>query len=256
MAHVHEAGVPSRTGVHAAQIAARGFTSCTDFLDGANSWGLQYAGTGGARPYDEAKLTEGLGDDLFLLTSGASPKEYGSCGVTHQTIFGTIEIMREAGIGADDIASIELLVTPWADRISPYRNPINGEQAKFSIRQGVAGLLVGGIPELPYTHAFDDAAAQDPRYVAARERVTITVFDGETTRGFADQTVIATLKDGRTITKVVPGLEGREHSLDERIAMVRNLAGPSLGDARADRLVDIVMDLDNRVVTDIGAVAG
>ena len=253
MAHVHEAGIPARTGVFAAQVTASGFTACTDYLDGNYSWGIQFAGEAGARPYDEAKLTAGLGERLFLELAGVAPKQYGSCGLTHQTIHGTIEIMRENGIGPDDIAHIELRVPPWADRIAPYREPVSGEQAKFSIRQGVAGLLVGGIPELPYTHAFDDAAARDPRYVRARERVDVVVLEGESVRGFADQTVIVTLRDGRVITKVVPSLEAQEHTLDERIAMFKNTA-KSLED-RADRLIDVVMNLDDHAVSDVAELA-
>jgi 2-methylcitrate dehydratase len=253
MAHVHEAGIPARTGVFAAQVTASGFTGCTDYLDGSYSWGIQFAGEAGARPYDEAKLTAGLGERLFLELAGVAPKQYGSCGLTHQTIHGTIEIMRENDIGPDDIAHIELRVPPWADRIAPYREPVSGEQAKFSIRQGVAGLLVGGVPELPYTHAFDDAAARDPRYVHARERVDVVVLDGESVRGFADQTVIVTLRDGRVITKVVPSLEAQEHTLDERIAMFKNTA-KSLGD-RANRLIDVVMNLDDHSVSDVAELA-
>jgi 2-methylcitrate dehydratase PrpD len=253
MAHVHEAGIPARTGVFAAQVVASGFTGCTDYLDGNYSWGVQFAGETGSRPYDEAKLTEGLGERLFLQLAGVAPKQYGSCGLTHQTIHGTIAIMRENGIGPDDIESIELRVPPWADRIAPYREPVNGEQAKFSIRQGVAGLLVGGIPELPYTHAFDDKAARDPRYVEARKRVDVVTLEGESVRGFADQTVIATLKDGRVITKVVPSLEAERHTIEQRIAMFKNTA-KSLGE-RADRLVDVVMNLDDHSVADITALA-
>lgn len=252
MAHVHEAGVPTRTGVLSAQMAARGFTASTDFLDGAHSWGMQYAGIDGARPYDESKLIGGLGDELFVQIAKIAPKRYGSCGLTHQTIYGTIEILQENNIGPDDIAHIELIVPPWADRIAPFRNPVSGEQAKFSIRQGVAGLLVGGVPDLPYTHAFVDEAAQDPRYVAARERVTVTVTDGESVRGFADQTVKATLKDGRVITKVVGALEDTSYTLDERVAMFKNTVA-RLGEDTADRLVDVVMNLENHTVGDITA---
>lgn len=253
MAHVHEAGIPARTGVFAAQVAAAGFTACTDYLDGNYSWGVQFAGETGARPYDEAKLTAGLGERLFLELAGVAPKQYGSCGVTHQTIHGTIEIMRDNGIGPNDIESIELRVTPWADRIAPYREPVSGEQAKFSICQGVAGLLVGGIPELPYTHAFDDGAARDPRYVEARKRVDVVVLEGESVRGFADQTVIVRLGDGRVITKVVPSLEPQRHTLDERIAMFKNTA-KSLGE-RADRLVDVVMNLEHHNLSDVAELA-
>jgi 2-methylcitrate dehydratase PrpD len=251
MAHVHEAGVPARTGVFAAQVAASGFTACTDYLDGNYSWGVQFAGETGARPYSEEKLTAGLGEGLFLELAGVAPKQYGSCGLTHQTIHGTIEIMREAGIGPDDIATIELQVPPWADRIAPYREPVSGEQAKFSIRHGVAGLLVGGIPELPYTHAFDDGAARDSRYVEARKRVSVTVLEGESVRGFADQTVIATLVDGRVITKVVPSLEAAQHTVDERIAMFKNTAHV-LKD-KADQLIDVVMNLEKYSIADVTA---
>ena len=252
MAHVHEAGIPTRTGVFAAQMAGQGFTSCVDFLDGAFSWGEQYAGLDGARPYDPAKLLDGLGERLFTLTAGIAPKQYGSCGLTHQTIFGTIKIMREHGIGPDDIAHMELRVPPFADRVAPYRDPVNGEQAKFSIRQGVAGLLVGGIPDLPYTHAFDDRAARDPRYVEARERVTVNVLAGESVRGFAEQTVIATLKDGRVITEVVGALEKTAYTLEQRVAMFKNTAA-SLGDERADQVVDIVLGLEEHTVGQISA---
>lgn len=251
MAHVHEAGVPSRTGVFAAQLASSGFTSCADYLDGDYSWGMQFAGDTGTRPYDEAKLTEGLGDRLFLQLAGVAPKEYGSCGVTHQTIHGMIEIMRETGVGPGDIASVELRVSPWADRVAPFREPENGEQAKFSIRQGVAGLLAGGIPELPYTHAFTDEAARDPRYVQARKRVHLVVLEGDSVRGFADQTVIATLTDGRVITKVVPSLEAAHHTMDERIAMFRNTVKP-LG-SRVGQLIDVVMNLEKHSVSEISA---
>jgi 2-methylcitrate dehydratase PrpD len=250
MAHVHEAGVPTRTGVLSAQMAARGFTSCVDFLDGAHSWGLQYAGIDGARPYDESKLIDGLGERLFVQFAGIAPKRYGSCGLTHQTIYGTIELMRENEIGPDDIAHIELIVPPWADRIAPFREPVSGEQAKFSIRHGVAGLLVGGIPELPYTHAFDDKAARDPHYVEARRRVIVTVTDGESVRGFADQTVKATLTDGRVLTKVVGSLEDTSYTLDERVAMFKNTA-QRLGASKVDQVVDVAMDLENHTVADL-----
>jgi len=253
MAHVHEAGVPARTGAFAAQLAAEGFTACDDFLDGAYSWGEQYA-AGGARPYRAEQLTAGLGDTLFLMTAGVAPKQYGSCGLTHQTIHGTIGIMRDEGIGADDIATVDLYIPAWADRIAPFREPQNGEQAKFSIRQGVAGLLVLGIPELPYTDAFSDAASRDPRFVAARERVNIHVDDSASVRSFADQTVTVTLKDGRTITRVVPSLTAAIPSLDDRLAMARRTLR-RLPPESADRLVDVVMNLEKHDVAEVAELA-
>jgi hypothetical protein len=51
----------------------------------------------------------------------------------------------------------------------------------------------------------------------------------------------------------VPSLEAQRHTLDERIAMFKNTA-KSLGE-RADRLVDVVMNLEHHTVSDIAALA-
>jgi 2-methylcitrate dehydratase PrpD len=249
MSHVHEAGVPARTGTFAAQLARNGFTACDDYLDGSYSWGEQFAG-GGSRPYQPEQLTAGLGESLFLLVAGVAPKQYGACGLTHQTIHGTIGIMREHGVAPDDVARIDLYVPAWADRIAPYRDPDSGEQAKFSIRQGVAGLLVGGIPELPYTHAFSDSASRDPRYVAARERVHIHVDDSASVRAFADQTVVVILRDGQVIRRVVPSLTAAIPDAEQRVKMARRTLR-RLPEADVDRVVDVVLNLERHSVREL-----
>ncbi|MCU1486535.1 MAG: hypothetical protein JWN67_3281 [Actinomycetia bacterium] len=255
MTHVHEAGIPTRTGVFAAQLASTGFTGAPDFLDGAHSWGEQFAGDA-PRPYDAAALTAGLGGSLFLETCGVSPKQYGSCGLTHQTIEGTIDLMVEHDLKPADIVRIDLLVPPWADRVASFREPQNGEQAKFSIRQGVAALLVDGVPTLPYLRPFSDDTCNDLRYIRARERVILNIEEGgENQRGFALQTVTITLKDGRTVSKVVDGKLVRGHianpfTVDERIEMVRNTVA-SMGPDRTERFIETVMDLENRSVAEV-----
>jgi 2-methylcitrate dehydratase PrpD len=257
MTHVHEAGIPTRTGVFAAQLAATGFTGCPDYLDGAHSWGEQYAGDG-ARPYTPEALTSDLGQTFFLQTCDVAPKQYGSCGLTHQTIEGTIDLMLEHGIGPSDIEMAELLVPPWADRVASFRDPENGEQAKFSIRQGVAALLVDGIPELPYLRPFSDESCRDPRYVDARRRVTVTIEQGQPNqRAFVKQTVKLTLKDGRQVSKQVDGKLVRGHvsnpfTIDERLDMVRNTLTP-IGSGRSERLIDLVMDFEHHSVAEVSA---
>lgn len=247
MTHVHEAGVPARTGVHAAILAARGFTAAPDFLDGAHSWGEQFAA--GGRGYHPEALTAGLGEEFFLLTSGASAKKYGSCGLTHLAIEGMIELLRDHAIAPDDIDTVDLEVPAFADRVAAFREPVDGDQAKFSIVHSVAGLLVEGVPELPYVRAFSDESARDPRYVAARRRVRLRVADGSlNVRSFQSQTVTVHLRDGRTLsTEVDPlrvrGREANPLTVDERLAMFRNTAR-SLGDEGTDRLVDLVLNLE------------
>jgi 2-methylcitrate dehydratase PrpD len=258
MTHVHEAGVPSRTGVFAAQLAADGFTACPDYLDGAYSWGEQYAG-GAARPYDPEALTADLGATFFLETCDVAPKQYGACGLTHQTMEGTIDLLREHGISPSDIASVELRVPPWADRVASFKDPVNGEQAKFSIRQGVAGVLADGIPELPYTRPFSDATCNDPRYVEARRRVILVIEQGGPShRAFAKQSVVITLNNGRTFSKDVDGKMVRGHvanpyTTEERIDMVRHTVA-RMGHDRTERFIDLVMGLDRHDVAEVSEV--
>ena len=255
MTHVHEAGIPTRSGVFAALLASKGFTGCPDLLDGSHSWGDQYAG-GSARPYNPEALTAGLGETWFLQTCDVAPKQYGSCGITHQTMEGTIALMVELDLGPEDIVDAELLVPPWADRVASFREPQNGEQAKFSIRQGVAAIMVDGVPELPYLRPFSDDTCRDPRYVDARRRVTLNVEEGlPSERGFLNQTVTLTLKDGRRVIKEVEGKRVKGHvanpyTVDERLDMVRHTV-EGIGHDRTERLIDAVMDLEHRSVADV-----
>jgi 2-methylcitrate dehydratase PrpD len=260
MTHVHEAGVPTRTGVFAAQLASTGFTGCPDLLEGLHSWGDQYVGYS-SRPYRPEVLASDLGRSYFLQTSDVAPKQYGSCGLTHQTMEGTVDLILEHGLNPSDIESAELVVPTWADRVASHRDPENGEQAKFSIRQGVAALLVDGVPELPYTRPFSDDTFGDPRYVQARARVKITIDDsGANQRSFARQKVILTLKGGRQVSKEVEGRLVRGHvdnpfSIEDRLDMVRRTTA-GIGPDKTERLVDIVMDLEHHRVSEISELIG
>jgi 2-methylcitrate dehydratase PrpD len=257
MTHVHEAGVPARVGVSSAVLAAHGFTACPDYLDGEHSWGEQFA-TGG-RGYHPEKITENLGAPFFLAVPGSAPKRYGTCGLTHLAIEGLMDIITEHGLDHWEIASVDLLVPPFASRVAAFEEPVTADQAKFSIRQGVAGILLEGIPELPYTWAFSDEASREPRFVAARERVRLIVDDTvANVRGFSSQTVTAILADGRRITKVVEGasIRGREAApcpLDERLDMFRNVVRGVLDDDRAERVIDLVMIGESAPVSELAA---
>lgn len=257
MTHVHEAGVPARVGVSSAVLAAHGFTGCPDYLDGEHSWGEQFAS--GGRGYHPEKITENLGAPFFLDVPGSAPKRYGTCGLTHLAIEGLMDLITEHGLDHRDIDRVELLVPPFASRVAAFEEPVDADQAKFSIRQGVAGILLRGIPELPYTWAFSQAASTDPEFVAARERVALIVNPAvPNQRGFSSQTVTVLLADGRRFEKVVEGagIRGREAApctLDERLDMFRNTVRGVLDAPSAERVIDLVMTSESAPVSDLAA---
>jgi 2-methylcitrate dehydratase PrpD len=172
---------------------------------------------------------------------------------------GTIDLMTEHGVGPSDISSVEVRVPPFADRVASFREPVNGEQAKFSICQGVAGLLVDGIPDLPYRRPFSDDTCNDPRYVDARRRVTLTIEGGlPSQRGFVNQSVTLLLNDGRTLRKAVDGKMVRGHvanpfTTGERVEMVRHTV-ERMGPGPTERMIDLVMDLERHTVADLADV--
>jgi len=258
MSHVHEAGVPARIGVWAASLVSKGFTGCPDYLDGAFSWGEQFAA--GGRGYHPEKLTENLGAPFFLDTPGSAPKLYGSCGATHQSVEGLIRIIQEHALAVDDIAAVRLLVPPFADRVARFKEPTTAEQAKFSIVHSVAGILVVGVPELPYTAAFTDEAATDPRYVAARQRIELVIDDSRpNVRGFDAQSVEVHLTDGRRFAVTVDGLDVRGRdvnplTVDERVEIFRNTVRASVDEATAEQVIGIVMDCEQHSIGEIGRV--
>jgi hypothetical protein len=118
-------------------------------------------------------------------------------------------------------------------------------------------VLVGGIPELPYVHAFTDAAAVDPRYVAARQRVTVGVDPTQAdVRAFDANTVAVRLVDGRRFEKTVEQLKvrGRPDAplpYQERVQIARNAMRPVLGDERADRVIAMVDALEQHTIRDL-----
>jgi 2-methylcitrate dehydratase PrpD len=154
---------------------------------------------------------------------------------------------------------VKLLVPPFAERIASFHAPETGEQAKFSLEQAVAGVLVDGVPEVPYIAPFTDAGSKDARYIAARDRVDVQI-NGllPNQRGFAVQEVTVVTKEGTSFTMSVDRLEvpGREKnalSTDDRIAAFHKTAG-SIDHDKAKRLVDVIMDLENHAVSDIAEI--
>lgn len=255
MSHVHEAGVPARIGVWAAGLVAKGFTGCPDYLDGDFSWGEQFAS--GGRGYHPGKLTENLGGSFFLAAPGSAPKLYGSCGATHQSVQGLIDLITQHSLAVDDIAAVRLLVPPFAHRVAGFDDPQTAEQAKFSIVHSVAGILVEGVPELPYMAPFTDEAATDARYAAARARVDLVIDTSRpNVRGFDAQSVEVRMTDGRSFATTVEGLEVRGRdvnplTVDERIDVFRNTVRPSVSPDTTERIVDIVMHLEQHPVAEI-----
>lgn len=186
-------GRAAQGGVHAALLAARGFTGISDVLE------APYGGflSSFSREPDIGRLTAGLGRDWEVLRVGF--KMYPSVTSIHSALDALQMLMREHRLTADDIAAIEVGVghmtyvhTAW-----PYQ-PAGVTAAQMNLFFGLAtmarGLDAGVADYVEQTladpalldfmrriTAFDDPAI-NARGRAARHacRMTITTQAGTT----------------------------------------------------------------------------
>jgi 2-methylcitrate dehydratase PrpD len=158
------AGIANRTAVEAALLAHSGFTASTEALEQRFGWhDVICRGEG-----DLAVVLDGLGE-RYAIEEGLIFKAYPCCGANHYAIDATIALLREAGLGEPDVASIDVwierrnledvLVYPWP------RTPLEG---KFSLAYNVAAAL---LDEEVTVDTFTEPALQRLASVRGKVRV-------------------------------------------------------------------------------------
>ena len=130
------AGNAARVGVLAAELAARGFGAREDILECAQGFGLTHAD--GIDAEAAARTPPGG----FHLLSNLF-KYHASCYETHATIEACRTLKPELPAAVEEVLSVEVRVNPYCDRICNLQEPVDGLQAKFSLRQMAAFALEG-----------------------------------------------------------------------------------------------------------------
>ncbi|WP_246337606.1 MmgE/PrpD family protein [Azospirillum oleiclasticum] len=190
MAKSFHPGRSAQSGYMAALLAREGFTSGVHGLEGPRG----FAAVLSAR-YDLSKVTDGLGTDYELRVNTYKPFPCGI--VTHPTIDACIQLRAEHAIDAADVDAVRLRVAPLVKDLCDKKHISRGLEGKFSAYHAAAiGLGRGraGLAE------FSDEAVNDPLLRGLRERVESIGDPAVSEDGVV---VEVTLKDGRTLTKVL-----------------------------------------------------
>jgi 2-methylcitrate dehydratase PrpD len=165
-------GFAARAGVHAALLAKRGITSPSEVIEGKFGLFALYQRASAQR------LIAKLGTEF--QNTELSVKKYPSCGCNHTAIEATLNLIRRYEVKADDVESIEVIVSPYIDRISGMRydpSPNPQVAAQFSIRYSIACMLVRrklGLAEIQAD------AATDPAILRHVGKVTVVVDEALT----------------------------------------------------------------------------
>ena len=238
------AGKAAQSGLLAARLASRGFSSRTDLIECEQG----FAATHGPDFHPEAALT-GPPRGFHIYTNLF--KYHAACYMTHAPIECGRELREKHGVGPEAIAGITLSVHRGSDRICNIPAPTNGLQSKFSLRQTVAMALSGF--DTARLAAYSEETASDPALVSLRERVNLD-FRDDLPEAAAELAV--TLRDGRIVqAKFDAGMPSSDIAQQgaRLVAKFDALAAPVLGGARTRELRTAVEGLDD--AADVGAVA-
>ncbi len=231
-----------RAGLLAAQLAARGVTAATEFLDGQAGLFALYG------PGDAGKACEGLGEEYIFERT--TIKKYPSCLCTHVVIEGIRRLKERHNIELNDVKDITITITEYmAKLVGGEFDPGTDPQvsAQFSAAYASVCMLMHGDMTLS---DIDPQAATDPEMVRLARSVKVQTFD-DVDGHVAPALVSISLKSGETFTEKVTEVPNAVDG-PNAVATFRNklidclqrghtpLTAPDAG-----RLCNQLLDIDN-----------
>jgi 2-methylcitrate dehydratase PrpD len=196
------AGHAARNGVLAVLLAREGFTGSPHALDGPQGFLAAFA--------PEAALDEALaalGRRYHLVETGVAIKPYPSCALTHPAVEALLELRQTHALRPEQVAAVEVGVSPLAPGVLLYPRPVTALQRKFSMEYCAAVALARGAVGF---EAFEEGEVRDPQVRRLMERVRMVVDPSLPSAGTeqAWSRVTVRLTDGRVLALPPRGATG------------------------------------------------
>jgi 2-methylcitrate dehydratase PrpD len=241
------AGHAAATGLDAADLARRGFTSCSDILE--NPQGFMATQCASA---SEARFDDAMGVPAF--TQDICFKYHAACYLTHSAIEATRELASRNAFDPNAIEDIEVRVDAGHLRVCNIAEPRTGLEAKFSLRLTTAMALTGA--DTASITSFDDALTRDPQLVRFRDLVRVVPHETP-----SPDTLVRIRAGGELFESAcnvaIPSRD-LEAQWDRLTSKFLKLTAPVLGSAQAERAVAACRALDDAADLSelVGALAG
>ena len=160
-------GLAAKGGIIAALIAAKDFTSPSDYLEGRSGfYNTFYRGL-----HNPALLTTDLGSVFEGVTN--SQKPYPCARSLHTSIDATLALVNEYSIKPDDVAEVTVNIGAFlyslCEPLEVRQNPKNPVQAQFSVPWVVANAILNRKVGIEH---FTPQALQNQRTIDMAQRVT------------------------------------------------------------------------------------
>jgi len=244
MTKPYHAGQAALNGVRAAQLARQGLTASDRALDGPQGYLAALADPAGGRGF--AAALDRLGRRWHVVESGVAVKPYPSCALTHAAIDALLDLRREHGLRPEQVAAVEVGVTPVTPGVLAHARPATALERKFSMPYCAAAALAEGRVDFA---SFEDGEVRDPAVRALMERVSMVV-DPRLPQGVEAQAwsrVTVRLGDGRVLASPPRGATGhpdRPLSAEALRAKFLACAAPVLGRGEAEGIAEQVEHLE------------
>lgn len=229
------AGHAARNGVMAAWLAARGFTSTGQILEGVRGFGqVMSENVAWPRLLDEWGVRWSLRKILY--------KPHASAFCSQALIEGVLGLRGKYQLTDRDVRAIRVAVSRESIENARIGEPASGLEGKFSLTHAAAqALAYGQATEMDFT----DGRVAEPRLREIRKRVVVAM---EKTLGWPEAIVEIDTMDGRTLREAVD-LQDRTASAEQKWTVVqakfRRLAAELLPTARSEALIRAVGALDD-----------
>jgi 2-methylcitrate dehydratase PrpD len=134
-------GQASRNGVIAAKLAARGYTSDPDIIEGRQG----YADNFGGEKCNIPAMTKFLGKVYYLEHEGTRIKPWPCCGGNHQTLTNLLPFAKEMKLKAEDVQLVEHIGPNIPCTGALLRTEVRlGLEGKFSLAYNISAALIDG----------------------------------------------------------------------------------------------------------------
>jgi 2-methylcitrate dehydratase PrpD len=203
------AGMAARSGLMAAQLAHRGFTSSPHAIDGPQGYL-----TAMDSEHDLLDIAVAdLGIRWEIVETGVTVKLYPSCAATHPPLDALIDLKRREGFTAEQIQAIDVEVDSMTPRLLIHPNPATGLQAKFSMPFCAAAAVV--YPRVGID-TFDVEHIENPAVQGLMRRVTLRANEAlDRAAPLSQARVTVHLHDGRVLSASADGARGYPGRLAE-----------------------------------------
>jgi 2-methylcitrate dehydratase PrpD len=229
------AGQAASTGLQAASLARRGFSSARDILENPQGFMATQANGASVERFHEALAVPAYTQDICF-------KYHAACYLTHSAIEATSSLIHSNRFDPNDIDSVMVEVDKGHLRVCNIAEPETGLQAKFSLRLTTAMAMTG--TDTASIAIYDDDLTCDPQLTEFRDKVEVRAHDGHNPNTIVTINTRSGERFEAACNVAVPSrdLDGQWHRLSEKFL---SLAIPVIGDAQAEKVVNFCRTLED-----------